>query len=125
MIFKLFSELLHERNHRHGGGIAERTERASQHVLRKVLHVVDVFLHAPSVVEADQGFLKPVGSFAARDAPTTALVLIELHRAQRKFHYAGALIENDYAAGAKHRSSLHYGVEIHGDVDLVFEQYRS
>src|ERR1700690_712896 len=57
MVFKLFAELLHKRNSRHRGRIAQRTERPPQHVLRKILHVVDVLHHAAAGVKSNQRFL--------------------------------------------------------------------
>ena len=44
--FEFVAELLHDRDGRHRGRIAQRAERSPEHVLRQVLHVVDVFLYA-------------------------------------------------------------------------------
>src|SRR5262245_27717716 len=44
MVLELFSKLLHERDRGHGRSIAEWTESSAQHVLGKVLHIVDIFL---------------------------------------------------------------------------------
>src|SRR5690349_7079711 len=41
VIFKFFSKLFHECHDRHGRRIAKRTESSAQHVLRKVIHIVD------------------------------------------------------------------------------------
>src|SRR5882672_8992827 len=57
MVFKFFAELFDERHGRHGCCIAQRTKRSSQHVLGKVIHVVDVFLYAATGVKPLQCFL--------------------------------------------------------------------
>src|SRR5271165_259747 len=51
MVFKFFAILLNIRNDRHRRRITERTECASQHVLRQVLQVVDVLRHAATGME--------------------------------------------------------------------------
>src|SRR5689334_25022351 len=43
VIFEFFSEFLHESNRWHGRCVAQRTKCAAQHVLRQVLHIVDIF----------------------------------------------------------------------------------
>src|SRR5579864_2142714 len=45
VIFKFLSEFLHDGNCRHGGGVAEWTEGASQHVFRKIADIVDILLN--------------------------------------------------------------------------------
>ena len=57
-------------------------------------------------METDQRFFQPVGAFAARDAPSAAFVLVELHGAQRKFHDAGRVVEHDHAARTQHGAGL-------------------
>ena len=78
----------YERNRRHRRRIAQRTERPTQHVFRQVLNVVDVFLHAAAGMKTHQRLLQPVRALAAGNAPSAALVLVELHRPQRELHDA-------------------------------------
>src|SRR5262249_21303023 len=52
---------------------------------------------------------------AAGDAPATALVLIELHDAERELDHAGLIVEDDHAAGAQELAALGEGIEIHVD----------
>src|ERR1035437_2683781 len=70
-------------------------------------------------MKARQRLLHPVSTFAARDAPAAALVLVELGHAQSEPHDAHLVVEHDHAAGAEHRSRLHHRVEVHGDIDFV------
>ena len=125
VIFKFFPEFFYETNRRHRCGIAERTKSSSQHVLRQVLHVVDVFLHSAAGVEADESLFQPVGAFAAWDAPSAALMLVELHGAQGKFHDALRIVNHNHAARTQHGSGFRDGVEIHGYVNLVSFQNRT
>src|SRR5271166_2227104 len=78
VVLKFLSKLLHVRNDRHGRRIAQGTERAAEHVLCQIPHVVDIFGDAMARVEACQRLLDPIGAFAARDAPSAAFVLVEL-----------------------------------------------
>src|SRR5512140_1055815 len=103
MRFEFCAELLHESLDRHRRSVAKRTERSSKHVVSQVFHIVNVFCDAATVVETRQSLGKPVGSFAARNAPSTAFMAIELDRAQRELHDAGVIIKDDDSAGAKER----------------------
>src|SRR6267142_1752960 len=76
---ELASPLVHDRHRWDSGGVAQRAERAAQHVLREVLNVVDIFLQPRPGVEAGQRLLEPVRPFAAGDTPSAAFVLVELH----------------------------------------------
>src|SRR5262252_3977115 len=98
VIFKLFSKLFHERHGRHGGCVPERAKRSTQHVLREVVNVVDVFLQTCARVETCQRLLQPVGTFAAGNTPSATLVLIELDGAQRELHHAVRVVEHDRSA---------------------------
>src|ERR1700722_14517905 len=98
MIFKFLAELFHEGDHRHRGRITQRTECSSQHVFRQILHVVDVFLHAPTRMEPNQRFLQPVCSLAAGNAPSATFVLVKFHRAEREFHDALRVVDDHHAA---------------------------
>src|SRR5450432_2705255 len=122
VVFKLFAELLYERNGRHRGRVAEWAERAAHHVLGEVLDVVDVLGDAAAGVEAGQRLLEPVGALAAGDAPAAAFVLVKLHGPQGELDHAGGLIEHHDAARAKHAAGLADLVEIHADVDLAGQQ---
>src|SRR5882762_1770958 len=119
MIFKFFTELLHNRNRWHSSRVAERTESSAQHVFREILNVVDVFLHPAARMEAVERLLEPVRAFAARDAPATALVLVELHDVLREADHAGGVVDDDHTAGTQHGAGFRDAVKIHGDVDLV------
>src|SRR5579883_3671903 len=68
MIFKFVPELLHDRDRRHGRGIAQGAEGAAEHVLRDVADQVDVVLRAAAFVEARQDLAQPRRALAARDA---------------------------------------------------------
>src|ERR1700693_163632 len=78
MIFEFLAKLLDDRDRGHGGGVTQRAECAAQHVLRKILDVVDVFLHPAAGMKARQRLLQPIGPFAAGNAPSAASVLVEL-----------------------------------------------
>src|SRR5271154_5899640 len=80
MILKLFSKLFHKSNCRHRRRIAQRAERPAQHVLRQVLHVVDVFFHPAAGVKTYERLFKPVSAFAAGKTPSTTFMPIKLHR---------------------------------------------
>src|SRR3954452_23599956 len=94
MCFKFVAPLVHDRHSRDGGGIAERAEGATKHVLRQVLDVINVLFHTRAIVEAGKGFLEPVCTLAAGNAPSAALVLVKLHDAEREFDHACSLIED-------------------------------
>src|ERR1700675_4422067 len=68
MILKLFAELFHERDRRHRRRIAQRTKRPAQHVLREILHVIDILFHAAAAMESSQRLLQPIRALAAGDA---------------------------------------------------------
>ena len=122
MFFKFFSELLYKGDRRHRGRIPQRTKCSPQHVLRQILHVVDVFHHAAAAMEARERLLQPVGTFAAGNAPSTAFVLVKLHRPQRELHNALRVIDYDNTTRAEHRSGLGDGIKIHGNVNFVCGQ---
>src|ERR1700678_3396953 len=77
VVFELFTKFFYEAECGHGSCVAERAEGAAHHVVGEVLNVVDVLFAAATVVDAGEGFLDPVRAFAAGDAPTAGLVLIE------------------------------------------------
>src|SRR5882724_3474479 len=124
MIFKLFTKLLHDRNRGHGRRVAQRTESTPQHVFRKILNVVDVFLDAATRVKAVQRLLQPVRAFAAGNTPATTLVLVELHDVLRETYHTGGIVDHDDAAGTEHGASLGDAIKIHRDVDFVGSQNR-
>src|SRR5438270_10228354 len=84
VVLKFFSEFLYEGDRGHRRGVAQRTEGSAQHVLCEILHVVDIFHHTAATMEADERFLEPIGAFAAGNAPSATLMLVELHGAQGK-----------------------------------------
>src|SRR5678815_4347659 len=98
MVLELLPKLFHECNDRHCRRIAQRTERTSKHVLREVLNVIDIFLHASAGVESRQRLLEPISSFAARNAPSAAFMLIKLDGSKRKFHDTRGVVEYHHAA---------------------------
>src|ERR1035437_585980 len=51
VIFEFLPELLHDGDGRHGGGIAQRAERAAQHVLSDIAKQVDIGACALAVME--------------------------------------------------------------------------
>ena len=119
MVFKFFAKLLNERHGRHGRGITQRAKCTPQHVLRKVVHVVDVLFQPAARVEARQSLLQPVGTLATRNAPAAAFMLVKLDRPQGKLDHASSLVEHYNATRAQHRARFHHGIKVHGDVDLV------
>src|ERR1035441_4691678 len=80
MVFKLLAKLLHKPQRRHRRRITQWTKRPAHHVLRQVLYVVDVFLHAKPRMKPRQRLLQPVRSLAAGNAPPAALMLIKADR---------------------------------------------
>src|ERR1700730_4379679 len=118
MIFKLFSEFLHERHGGHCCRVSERTECLAQHVFGEIVHIIDVLRYTPARMETNQSFLQPVRAFAARDTPAAALVPVELHRAQRKLDDASIVVEHHYTSGTKHRTRLRHRIKVHSDVDF-------
>src|SRR6202008_2740640 len=69
------------------------------------------------------GLLEPVRSFTAGNAPSAALVLIELDGPQRELDHADRLIDDDDAARAEHRPSFADLIEVEADVDLFGKQH--
>src|SRR6266496_2076723 len=51
MVLKLVPELLHNRNCRHGGRVAQRAERPAEHVLGNIADQIDVALRPLSRME--------------------------------------------------------------------------
>src|SRR5579871_1679374 len=74
--FELVAELFDEGDGGHGSGVAEWTEGAAEHILRKLAHERDVAFAAHAVVHALQNLAQPGGAFAAGDAPAAALVRV-------------------------------------------------
>ena len=91
VIFEFVPELLHDGDGRHGRRIAQRAERAPQHVLRNIADQVDVRARSLPLMEAGQDLFQPRRAFAARDAPAAAFVRVEAHDAQRGLHHARCL----------------------------------
>src|SRR5664279_3737050 len=119
VVLEFLTKLLNVGNDRHRRRVAQRTEGATQHVLRQVLQVVDVLGHAAARMEARQRLLHPVGTFAAWDTPAAALVLVKLGHAKSEPNDAHLVVEDDHAARAEHRARLHHRVEVHSDIDFV------
>src|SRR5438045_1259725 len=106
VVLKFFSEFLYEGDRGHRRGVAQRTEGAAQHVLCEVLHVIDIFSDSAAVVETNQRLLQPVRAFAAGNAPSATLMLVELHGAQGEFHNALGIVDHYHTAGAQHGASF-------------------
>src|ERR1700691_1829441 len=98
MIFEFLAELLHERDSRHRRRIAQRTEGPPQHVLRQILHVVDIFHHAAAAMKASQRLFQPIRTLTARDTPATTLVLIKFHGTKCELHNALGIVNHPHAA---------------------------
>src|SRR5262249_31479355 len=113
--FKLAAPFVHDRHRGNGRRVAQWAKCPSEHVLRQVPDVVDVFPQPATVMEAGERFLEPVGAFAAGNTPATTFVLVELHHAQGELHHAGLVVENHHAAGAKEFAALGKRVEVHVD----------
>src|SRR5438128_1446047 len=73
VIFKLLPPFLHDGHRRNRRSVAQRTEGASQHVLRQIINVVNVSLLARAGVETRERLLQPVCAFAAGDTPSATL----------------------------------------------------
>src|ERR1035438_4702257 len=114
MVLEFLPELLHDRDGRHGGGIAQGAERPAQHIPRDIADQVDIGARARPIVEASQNLLQPGGAFAARDAPAAAFMGVEAHDAQGGFHHAGVFVHDDDAAGAQHGFARCHGIVVHG-----------
>src|ERR1700723_258393 len=82
MIFKFFPKLLYERHGGHRRRISKWAKRLTQHVLRQVINIVDVFFYTAARMKPRQGFFQPVRAFAAWNAPAAAFMLVELHSAK-------------------------------------------
>src|ERR1700761_1950690 len=80
ILLELRAELLYKAVRGHGGLVAQRVERAAQHVFGQVLNVVDVLLVAAAGMKTRERLLQPVRALATRNAPATALVLVEPDR---------------------------------------------
>ena len=98
VFFEFFAEFLDEAKGGHRGCVAERAEGAAHHVFREVLHVIDILLCAAAVVDAGESLLDPVRAFAAGDAPSAGLVLVEGDGAEGEFDDRDGLVEHDDAA---------------------------
>src|ERR1035437_2861085 len=98
VIFEFLPELLHDGDGRHGGGIAQRAERAAQHVFSDIADQVDIGACALAVMEAHENFLQPGGALPAGDAPAAAFMGVEAHDAQHGLHHAGVFVHDDDAA---------------------------
>src|ERR1019366_2941276 len=82
-------------------------------------------LHPAAGVKSYQRLLDPVRPLTARDTPSTALVLIELHRPQSEFHDALLVVDHHHAARTQHGPGLRDRIEIHGHVYLIRGQTRT
>src|SRR5207253_4815701 len=89
MRLKLLAKLVDDRNGGHCRRIAQRTKRATQHVLREIQDVVNVLAQPTAGMKTIKRLLQPVSAFAARNAPATALMLIIVHNALSELHHAG------------------------------------
>src|ERR1700679_1316082 len=104
MIFKFFPKLLYERHGGHRRRISKWAKRLTQHVLRQVINIVDVFFYTAARMKPRQGFFQPVRAFAAWNAPAAAFMLVELHSAKCELHHAGGVVKNYNAPGSQHRT---------------------
>src|SRR5471030_2140294 len=71
VILEFVPEFFDNRNRRHGGRVAQRAERAAQHILRNIPNQIDVIAGALAVVEPLQDLSQPGCALTARDAPAT------------------------------------------------------
>src|SRR5260221_12277214 len=106
VIFKFLTPLLYDGHGRDSSRVAQRTEGASQHVLRKIINVVNVAFLAAAGVKARKSLLQPVCTFTAGDTPSTAFMLVELHDAERELDHACVFVANDNSARAEEASGL-------------------
>src|SRR5258708_8659092 len=113
VVLKFFAPLIHDGYRWDRGGIAQRTESTSQHVLSQVFNVVYVLLQTATGVEARQCLFQPICALAAGDTPPAALMLVKLHDAQGKLDHAGVFIKNHHAARAQKFAALRKSVEVH------------
>src|SRR5215472_5576441 len=111
--FELVAPLVHNRYGWDCSRVTQRAKCSSQHVLRQVLDVVYVFFQTAAVVESRKRLLEPVCTFATGNAPAAALVLIELHDAQSKFHHARLIVHDHYASRAQELAALAERIKVH------------
>src|SRR5215467_4634528 len=125
MVLKLAAPFFHDADRGHRCRISERAECAAQHVLREVGDEVDVCFATETGVKALERLAQPGGSFAARDAPATGLVRVEVHDAASHVHHAGVFVHYDHATGAQHRAGFGDRIVVHGDVNFVGGEKRA
>ncbi|OPZ46054.1 MAG: hypothetical protein BWY94_00921 [Actinobacteria bacterium ADurb.BinA094] len=96
----LVAEVLDRREHRIGGGAAQRAERALDHVTPQLLEQLDVSLAPLALDDTVERLEHAFGAEAAGDALAAALVLGELEEETRQVDHAGLVVDHDHAAGA-------------------------
>src|SRR5260370_16031152 len=119
MLLEFVAPLLHDADGRQRGGIAERAERAPQHILGEVADKVDIFGTPEAGMEAIEHLAQPGGPFAAGNAPAAGFVRVEMHDAPRHVDHAGVFVHDYHAARAEHGAALGDGVVAHTNVDLA------
>src|SRR5438270_7929114 len=65
VILELTAPLVHDRDSRDCGSVAQRTEASAQDVQRKPFDIVDVLFDSSAGVETGKRLLQPVRAFAA------------------------------------------------------------
>src|SRR6266852_6201113 len=118
MLLELVAPLLHDADGGQRGGIAERAERATKHILGEVADKVDIFGSPEAGMEAIEHLAQPGGPFAAGNTPAAGLVRVEMHDAPRHVHHAGVFVHDHHAAGPEHGAGFGDGIVVHGKVDL-------
>src|ERR1700694_4165416 len=102
------AELLNARDDRTDGRVSQSAERLPADVVRHVEQQVGILRPSLASFEAVEDRLHPVRSLAARSALTARLVREELRQTPDGVDDADALVEDDDAGGAEHRSGLHH-----------------
>src|SRR6516162_6559764 len=123
MVFELVAEFGDDADSGHCGGVAERAEGASEHVLGKLADQVNVFGASEAGMEAIEHLLEPGGALTAGDAPAAGFVGVKMHDAPRHIHHASVFVNDDHAARAEHRPGFGDSVVVHGDINFIGFEY--
>src|SRR4026209_1272029 len=92
--FELGAEMLHRRQRRCGGSVAERTERLAGDVVADADEQIDVAHLTFAVLDARQDLVQPVSPFTTGSALAARFVLIEVEKVASRPDHAGRLVHD-------------------------------
>src|SRR6266540_1834244 len=121
---ELVAEALHVLDDRPRGEVAERAQALAQDPVADREQEVELGLLGAPFLELLEQLHHPARPLPAGRALAARLVHVELGRAERQLHHAGAVVDHDHRRRSELRSRLRDRVEVEIRVELVRRHHR-